>query len=52
MRTIRTLCINVGKDVRIRDYFLTPKGVREQNNLEEHQLILDYLLCIWPKKLV
>ena len=34
----------VGKDVRLRGYLSTPKGVREQNNLGEHWLILDYRL--------
>jgi hypothetical protein len=45
MPTIWTLCIYVGKDVRIRGYFSAPRAVRQQNNLGEHWLILDYLLC-------
>ena len=31
--TFRSLCICVSRDVRIRGYFLKPKGVREQNSL-------------------
>jgi len=33
MSVIRTFCIDVSKDVRIRGYFLKTKGFREQKCL-------------------